>query len=255
MDIRRAFTYLFHDPHGRRKLALAMMVNLVPVLITGWGLFTTSSGAIPMLGGSAPYSLWSVAAGLTRIPLNGFLLRITRNVVNGVDVPLPAWTDVGDLLRDGVKLWAVITLWSLPHNLVRSAADAFAIPALLIDVIVLVVLFVLPAAEVRLAITESLRAGLDVVAAFRTVQRNLGDYLRLALVDIGATLVTLAVSAGLVLLVRPALTGVLDFRSIRTSIIVIITVWGMAFGPYLSFVSYHLAGQAFARSLRIRDGS
>ena len=131
MHIRRAFTYLFHDPHWRRKLALAMMVNLVPVLVAGWGLFTTSSGPVPMLGGSAPYSLWSAAAGLTGISLNGFLLRITRNVVNGVDVPLPEWTDVGNLLRDGFRLWAVFTLWSLPLNLVRYVSAAIAIPDLL----------------------------------------------------------------------------------------------------------------------------
>jgi len=109
-------------------------------------------------------------------------------------------------------------------------------------------LFVQPAAEARLATTKSLRAGLDVVAAFRTVQRNLGDYLRLLLVVIGAASVTFAVSAGLVLLVRPALGALLDFSSVHTFVVVIVTVTGVIFGPYLLFVSYHLAGQAFARA-------
>jgi Protein of unknown function (DUF4013) len=255
MNVRRAFTYLFRDPHWVRKLGIAMLVNLVPTALLVFGLLSTRDVASAVMGSADPSTLWSTLPSLAMIPLNGFVLRITRNVVAGVDVPLPEWADLGDILRDGFKLWGVIMVWSLPERLVAYASGSFSgnsggegIPVLdaLAGVISLTVLVVQPAAEARLAVTGAFRAGLDVAAAFETVRRNLGGYLLLLLVTGGVVLIGFALSAALVALAWWTIGLQSDSGSVRVAGITSLGLTLAVFGPYLAFVVAHLSGQAFA---------
>ena len=249
MKLRRALTFLFQDPRWVGKLGIAMVLNLVPAALIGNRLITGSP-----LQATAFDLLWAPLVGLAMVPLFGFLLRITRNVVAGHDVPLPEWSAFGGLLRDGLKLWGVVSLWALPAGLARIAASPLAgdgsgggWPAIdaTITVVSLIVFVVQPAAEARLAVTGSLVAGLDVPAVFATVRRNLGGYLRLPLVLLVGVGVGIGLSMGLVALVWRALGGAPSRREIT---VVGMTVAFVLLLPYTQFALYHLFGQVYARA-------
>jgi hypothetical protein len=204
---------------------------------------------------SIPFAAIALDAArrLAVVPLFGFDLRIMRRVVAGTNVPLPTWSDLGGIARDGLKLWVVTSLWMLPETTTRLLGDALASEtgddqplALrgLVLLIGLVVLIVQPAAEVRLAATGSVGAGLDVRAAFRTVGRNFGGYLLLLVLGISA-LVIFSLALGLVWLAWSASGG-------QPSLVEVVTV-GIATGPlipYYRWVSAHLYGQAYRRAER-----
>jgi len=56
----------------------------------------------------------------------GYCARLTRNVVAGVERPLPEWDDLGTYFADGVKLFCVMLLYAVPFIVIICA---FAIPA------------------------------------------------------------------------------------------------------------------------------
>ncbi len=68
----------------------------------------------------------------------GYMARLTRNVIAGVTHPLPEWDDLGDYFGEGLMLVGVSLIYTLP-------------------IMVLGVLFVLPAAILSDADNESLR--------------------------------------------------------------------------------------------------
>jgi hypothetical protein len=71
MDVRSVFASLVEDPEAGRKLGLAAVVSLVPVL--------------------------SVAVG-------GYAARFARRVAEREERPLPAWDDLGGLWKEGLGL-------------------------------------------------------------------------------------------------------------------------------------------------------
>ena len=213
VNIGRAFSYVFRDPQWARKLGIAVVLGLPAAALWLLNEAVLRDRAL----GSTPLAAIALDATLRLawVPLFGFDLRIMRRVAAGTDLPLPTWSDLGGIARDGLKLWVVITLWMLPEEFARLLGDALA-PEIgddaplalrgLAQLIGLVVLIVLPAAEVRLAATGSVGAGLDVGAALRTVGRNLGGYLLLLLLDFGIlTLVVFGLGIGLA---RSGLAGV-----------------------------------------------
>ena len=118
---------------------------------------------------------------------------------------------------------------------------------LLLFVVVFAVLVVQPAAEARLAVTGSFRAGVDVRAALATVHRNRGGYIRLFLLTFAGGLLVAGIGFGLVWLVTSAVGGATEFQDVLgvTGVVV-----GATVGPYLQFVLYHLYGQVYARTMR-----
>ena len=76
----------------------------LPKLLIGTGLFlATIPAALTIVGWIVPVLL-----------INGYLVRLTRNVIAGDERPLPEWADWGGLLRDGAKLIATLFLYALP---------------------------------------------------------------------------------------------------------------------------------------------
>ncbi len=251
MDVGRAFTYLFRDPRWARKLGIATLLAAATAalrLLDAWGLddrFLVSGPLAPTVSGAI--------SGLASVPLSGFALRIMQRVTAGTDLPLPEWSDLGGITRDGLKLWAVVTLWGLPATLARLAGDALSPgpgdgpPSLrgIVLLVTLVVLVVQPAAEARLATTGSVAAGLDVGTAFRVVGRNLGGYLLLlVVVGLGAA-VWFGLSMSLVWLAWRTVGGQPGVRDILNVGIAVAILF-----PYFQFVLYHLYGQAYRRANR-----
>jgi hypothetical protein len=240
MNIRRALTYLFDDPRWAIKLALVMAIAAPAALIASLGLLIDWTALHPALArfGTSPF--WSILTSFLSVPVLGFGLRITRNVLRGDDVPLPSWDDVGGILRDGVKLWAVVTIWSLPVIFLTPISGMVLGP-----IITVVIAIFQPAAEARLAATGSLASSLDLTAVVGIVRRRLSLYLRLLGVSMGGTLAALALCFLLVLAVWRTAGGapsVLELSAVATAV-AFLTLW-----PYGQLVLYHLYGQVYARS-------
>jgi hypothetical protein len=257
MNVRRALTYLFADPRWPSRLGIAMLLNLLPTAMIAYRQLVMEDGdpqSAELLGNLA----WTGVTTFAMIPIYGYLLRIVRNVVAGADLPLPEWTDVQRLLRDGLALWGIVFVWGLPGNLLGSAAGTASgeddtgrillslLGMLLVLVVVYAVLIVQPAAEARLAVTGSFLAGLDVRAALATVRRNLGGYIRLLLVTLVGGVGIFGIGFGLVWLVQAATGGAPTFSRVLTIATILV---GLTLGPYLQFALYHLYGQVYARAM------
>ncbi len=256
MHVQRALTFLFQDRHWVRTLGIAMLLNVLPVVLMTLHFPSTSSAAPREWQAVVSSPLWSLlVVGAAGIPLSGFELRITRQVIGGTDLPLPAWSDVRGILRDGLMLWAVLAPWTLLSTIVdqitrrldQTAAVGLAAQLASLLIVVLTSLAIL-AAQGRLAASASLAAGLDLIAILRTLLGNLGAYLRLALVLVVLGGIAVAVGVGAVLLVERALIPARGLSALLASVEHGIAVTALLFGAYGRMVVAHLIGQVYART-------
>lgn len=173
MDIARALTYFFKDSQWIAKALVAAVMIIIPII--GW------------------------------LILAGYLLRITRNVIQGADVPLPVWDDFGGDFVRGFKLFLVGVLWYLPALLVAScitAAATFlttgesdtttgvasaisAFGSCIQFLLSLPVQFVLPLPITRLAMTDRLSDAFAFSAIFQEIRPAAVDLL----IVLGLTLI------------------------------------------------------------------
>jgi hypothetical protein len=82
MDFGQAFTFMFKDEEWIKKVLLGILISFVPI----FGQFA----------------------------LVGYTLAIIRNVRNGEPQPLPDWSEVVQYFVEGLKLWVVNLVYSLP---------------------------------------------------------------------------------------------------------------------------------------------
>jgi hypothetical protein len=91
MDFGKAFTFMFEDPNWLRKLGIGTAIGLVSILL------------LPFLIGVIPLMI-----------LFGYTIEVLRNVINGLERPLPEWQDWGGFLSRGFKVLAATFIWALP---------------------------------------------------------------------------------------------------------------------------------------------
>lgn len=97
MDVARAFTYFSDDERWIGKLGIGVLISLLSFLI------------------------------LPAFLLSGYMVGITRNVMNGVKRPLPEWEDLGTLFMDGLSIVIVSIVYTLPFWLLTCIAFATTI--------------------------------------------------------------------------------------------------------------------------------
>lgn len=95
-DFARPFTFVFDDPEWVPKVLIGGLFVLASFLLVG--LFF----------------------------LLGYMARLMRNVIAGVPKPLPAWDDLGEYFREGLRLFGVSVVYTLP---IFILAIAIGIPA------------------------------------------------------------------------------------------------------------------------------
>src|SRR6266852_6394697 len=83
-DFLRPFTFAFDDPRWVPKILLGGVFVLAGVFIVG-AFF-----------------------------VYGYIARLVRNVINGVQYPLPEWDDLGEYFTEGIKLFLVGLIYALP---------------------------------------------------------------------------------------------------------------------------------------------
>ena len=214
MDINTAITYVFKDERW-----------IVKTLI-GAGLLLISFLIIPIFF------------------VNGYLVQIVRNVMDGQAEPLPEWDNWGDMFKDGLNLIAAELVYTLPIWLLMCCASAFFLPAALSEgdaasmlaaiggvsamiMMCLVLLFAIvyaligPALTIQYAREGTLSACWRFSEVIGFARENIGDIIIALIVIIGL---------GLVL----GLIAAVPFIGWIISI---------AGGIYVTFVSGHLFGQ------------
>ncbi len=92
MDIAKAFTFITEDERWVGKIGIGALVSLLSFLIV----------PIPLLV--------------------GYMVGVTRNVMNDAMTPLPEWDDWGQLFTDGLSIIVAQLVYTLPFWLLSCIA-------------------------------------------------------------------------------------------------------------------------------------
>ena len=166
-DFAKPFTFVFEDPRWINKVLVGGIFVLLSFLIIGWFF------------------------------LLGYAARLTRNVIAGVQYPLPEWDDLGTYFSEGIRLALIPIVYILPVVLLgillivpaiiagESGNEAMAnfggcivggMWCLIVPLSFAITLF-LPAA-LTLAIAENrLGVGFEFRRIWEYIRANLGNYL------------------------------------------------------------------------------
>ncbi|MFN2137986.1 MAG: DUF4013 domain-containing protein [Candidatus Promineifilaceae bacterium] len=99
MDINKAITYVFEDEKWVTKSLIGLVLSVLGFLI------------IPIFF------------------VQGYLVGIVRNVMDGVEFPLPEWDDWGKLFKDGLNLFIALFVYALPAILLVGCGMLLFLPA------------------------------------------------------------------------------------------------------------------------------
>jgi uncharacterized protein DUF4013 len=153
-DFLKPLAFVFEDPRWFQKLVFGGLFSLAGVILIG--VFF----------------------------VYGYLARLVRNVVAGVDFPLPEWDDLGDMFAEGAMLFVASLIYMIPFFFLVFLCVPFSVLA---DVdnaaaqilgggglVILMLVFIpvgfvlavwLPAAMLHAAVKRDFRAAFD----FRTI--------------------------------------------------------------------------------------
>jgi hypothetical protein len=95
MNLGKAFTYPFDDPDWMKKLGIAAVMMIIPIV---GGLFVM-----------------------------GWAIEITRRVIQGEAYPMPQWEDFMGLLVKGLKVVVISLVYLLPVILVSACTQGLTI--------------------------------------------------------------------------------------------------------------------------------
>lgn len=99
-DFAKPFTFTFEDPRWVQKVLLGGLFMLASVFIVG-AFF-----------------------------VYGYLARLVRNVIAGVTHPLPEWDDLGEYFGEGLRLFCVALIYTLPLIVL---VFMFIVPSIIAD--------------------------------------------------------------------------------------------------------------------------
>ncbi|MGA7617591.1 MAG: DUF4013 domain-containing protein [Thermoanaerobaculia bacterium] len=164
-DFGRSFAFVFEDPDWLNKILLGGLFYLLGVVIVGWFI------------------------------VFGYLAALARNVIAGVERPLPEWSGIGDYFAEGLKLFAVGLVYLLPNFLLAlmwfglsvlfDASDSWRVSgpfamvllALFSVPIVLIVYVTMPAALIRVVVTRRFSAAFEFGRVWDLIRFNAINYL------------------------------------------------------------------------------
>lgn len=227
MDVAKAFTFVTEDEGWVRKLGIGALVSLLSFLLV----------PIPLL--------------------SGYLVAVTRNVMNGVAQPLPEWDDLGGLFKDGLAIILAQLIYTLPFWLLACIAffatigisglsevsedlaaasflATFGLVGCLMLIVILALMFISPAIVIQYVRTNDLAACFRFAEVIAIVRNNIGDILIALLATFGASMAFSVVLS--VLNVVPCLGQIVAL------------VLGILAGPYFLALSGHLYGQIAAKT-------
>lgn len=172
MDIGSAFTYMFDDEGWIAKIAI------------GGGLIFAGILLSPIIIGLALF-----------LPISGYMLEALKNVRDGRPIPLPEWSNFGELFRKGLIVFLIGLVYTIPALIfvclaigLYGAADANPdmAPTLgiigscfifIVVVLSLVANILLPAAIIRYAEYDTFGSAFQFGEIFSFISSNIGDYI------------------------------------------------------------------------------
>lgn len=190
MDFGKAFMFMFEDEEWLKKLGIGTALGLLMLIL------------IPTV------ILWVFPF----IALLGYSLVTLRNVMNGVERPLPEWEDWGEFFGLGFKIFAATFIWALPIILLTlplgigsafidqsGGAEGIGIAMVLCGscLVLLWGLFITlltPALYVRIAATGRFAAAFEFGSLFAFTRDNLGNVIVALLLLIVVGLIASAVA-------------------------------------------------------------
>jgi len=162
MDIGKAFTFVFDDENWITKILIGGIVLLIPIV--NFAVF-------------------------------GYMARVIKNVVDGLDRPLPDWGDFGDHFVRGLMLFLIGVVYMLPVIFLgclvgmggalaeesRALSNAVGMLALCLNCLAglwgFLVALVMPAATIRYALTGEFASAFQFGQIFGLISANLGNYI------------------------------------------------------------------------------
>lgn len=205
-----------------------------------------------------------IGAGVSLIPIlnfaiMGYSLEVLRNSSHNRDVPLPSWDDLGRHFMDGLKLFVVMLVYSIPLFIIifgiaitgvgfglisdrmsQSAQEAvglgFGILTLAFTCLSflygIAYAFIQPALYIQVARTGRIGSGFDFKEIKNTVKRNSGDYVIVVLIPL---------MIGFAFSIVFGIIGLIPFAGLCLSVLMIPVILFMV--PYIEIVFGHLYGQ------------
>ena len=175
-DFARSFSFPFQDPDWLTKVLIGGVFSMLGIFLVG-NFFVL-----------------------------GYLAKLIRNVVAGVERPMPAWDDLGGYFVEGFKLAMVVLAFILPAVVIMILAvipaailegqgEAVggllggAITCLMFPLIIAIMVF-LPSALTRAAAQGRAGAAFELGANFAFIRTNLVNYVLAILVYIIANFVS-----------------------------------------------------------------
>ena len=232
MDVNKSVRSVFDDKQWISKLVIGALMSVLSFLI------------------------------LPGLILQGYVVKIIRQVMNGDWDGLPEWDDWGGLLRDGFYVFVAELVYTLPFILLMivgglatggmaslSGGDDLAAMVAagggllflcLILLFAIAFLFLAPAILIQYAIKDDFGALFRFNEVFGLMRANMADILMVFLVSVVAAIAVSLVTG--VLSVVPCLGWIAAF------------VIGLAATPFISFVTGHLYGQIAAKVLGNKAG-
>lgn len=166
-DFVRPLAFVFDDPQWISKILMGALFTLASIILVG--IFI----------------------------VYGYLARLVRQVIAGVERPLPDWVGIGDYLVEGVKLFIISLIYGMPvmllfgltipfsvlsdaadvNDAARLAGSVFGagLGCLIIPVALATAAWV-PAALLRAAALGDFAAGFDFRAIWAFIRANAVNY-------------------------------------------------------------------------------
>jgi len=223
MNIGKSFSYPFEDDDWISKLFLGTIVSLIPILNFAW---------------------------------TGYTVDIVRNVIDGVTLPMPEWSDFGDKFVKGFFIWAAGFIYALPaliigclpigllvipasiegSNTSETFFSIFAgvgiVFACLIVLYSLALSFYFPAVFINFAKKGTFGSCFEIGEIIKIVSKNTSKYLTAWLVSIvGAIVVGIVVALiSIVLGLIPCIGWVLMWLISALSSVYLFAIYAHLFG-------------------------
>jgi hypothetical protein len=221
MDIGKSLTHVFEDPEWLKKVAIGVGLILVGIIF------------VPVLIGLVPLLM-----------VTGYTVLLTRNVMDGVEHPLPEWQDWGELFMLGLKLFLIQLIWAIPmiilsmgSSIPGGLAENSDVSGLLIALSVLCgclsfivgIAYALlePVITFNFARSGEFSSGFEFGKIFRLLRDNIGNVIIAAIVS---------AVAGFILVILGLIVGVL-------ALVIGLIVTFPAAILWSEFVKAHLYGQ------------
>ncbi len=210
MEFGKAFSFPFEDQDWIKKLGIAGLLLLVPILGT--------------------------------LVVAGWAIEVTRRVILRDPQPMPDWSNFGDYIMKGLQMWVIGFVYSLPLILVSACSQGatfFMQDSSTSDQTMMTALAVLTACFACVTILYGIFIGFIIPAAFArfAVTGQMGAAFRFGEV---LALVRAAPAAYLIVLLGSIVASLVG------SLGIILCVIGVVFTyAYAMVINAHLWGQAY----------